>query len=132
MNIMNVLRDSIETSISLKLFRTKKESYDRHVKYSKYVKIPISKFKNQSVDNFNSDRLQKTAALAYPLKNRPRGKKDIDSVKFYIKKIENNLNIEPIFIYKRGGKYTLLDGAHRIVAHYICNKKYVPAFIIEA
>ena len=52
---------------------------------SKLVKIPLSIFKD--LENFNPDRLQKSAVKAYPLNNRPRGKNDISSVKYYQKKI---------------------------------------------
>lgn len=57
-----------------------------HIYKSKLVKIPLSTFKN--IVNFNPDRLQKSAVKAYLLHDRPCGKKDICSVKFYQKRIQ--------------------------------------------
>ncbi len=128
MNYIQVIKDSVETSVSMKIFKNKKESSFAHIFKSKLTKIPLSKFKN--VDNFNPQRLKKSAVEAYPLNNRPRGKNDINSVKYYQKLIKENNNITPIWMIKKNNKFILLDGAHRIVASYIENKKYVNAYII--
>lgn len=128
MNYIQVIKDSVETSVSMKIFKNKKESSFAHIFKSKLTKIPLSKFKN--VDNFNPQRLKKSAVEAYPLNNRPRGKNDISSVKYYQKLIKENNNITPIWMIKKNNKFILLDGAHRIVASYIENKKYVNAYII--
>ena len=56
---------------------------------------------------------------------------DIKSVKFYQKQIKNKKNIIPIWIVKNKKKFTLLDGAHRIVAHFIENKQKIPTYIIN-
>jgi len=127
-NYINILKDSIYTSIKLKIFKNKKDSLFSHIFKSKLVKIKLSTFKN--VDNFNLDRLQKSAVKAYPLKNRPRGNNDIISVKYYQKQIQQKKNITPIWIIQKNNKYILLDGAHRIVASYIEEKKYINAYII--
>ncbi len=128
MNYIQVIKDSVETSVSMKIFKNKKESSFAHIFKSKLTKIPLSKFKN--VDNFNPQRLKKSAVEAYPLNNRPRGTNDINSVKYYQKLIKENNNITPIWMIKKNNKFILLDGAHRIVASYIENKKYVNAYII--
>ena len=49
MDIMKVLRDSIETSILLKLFTNKEESTMKHIFNSKLVKFPLSKCKNLEI-----------------------------------------------------------------------------------
>jgi hypothetical protein len=36
----------------------------------------------------------------------------------------------PIWIAQKNNKYILLDGAHRIIASYIKNKKYIYAYIV--
>ena len=84
MDYISVLQDSIVTSVDMKLFKTCSDSSIAHIFKSKLVKFPLSKFKNQYVDNFTSNRSQKSAVKAYPLHNRPRGNKDISSVKFYL------------------------------------------------
>ena len=66
------------------------------------------------MDNFNPNRLKKSAIKAYPLSDRPRGNKDILSVKFHQKQLQQNKNIEPIWILKKKKKKILLDGAHRV------------------
>ena len=130
MNCVNVIKDSVETSITMKLFKTKKSSLYAHIFKSKIIKYPISQAKN-NLSNFNPERLQKTASKSYPIHNRPRGNKDIHSVNFYRKQIKNNMNITPIWLFRKNKENILLDGAHRIVASYIENKKYIYAYVIE-
>lgn len=129
MNITPILIDSIETSMTLNLFKNLQESMYAHIFKSEFVRVPISMFNN--VQNFNPNRLQKKLTDAYPTSDRPRGTKDLNSVKHYQKQIKNDGLIPPIYIAKISGKYILLDGAHRIVAHYIENKKYIFANIIS-
>ncbi len=129
MNDISIIKDSVETSVSMKIFKNKKESSFAHIFKSKLKKIPLSTF--QHVENFNPERLQKSAIQAYPLHNRPRGDKDIKSVQYYQKLIQQKNNITPIWMIQKNNKYILLDGAHRIVANYIENKKYMYAYIIH-
>ena len=128
MNYISIIKDSIETSVSMKIFKNKEESAFAHIFKSNLVKIPLSIFEN--IDNFNPNRLQKSAIKAYPLNNRPRGNKDISSVKYYQKQIQQKKNIIPIWLIYKNDKYILLDGAHRIVASYIENSKYINSYII--
>jgi hypothetical protein len=73
-----------------------------------------------------------SAEDAYPLPNgRPRGDKDISSVKFYQKQIQQKEDTIPIWIIQQNNKYVLLDGAHRIVASFIEGIKYINAYIIQ-
>jgi hypothetical protein len=62
-----VLRDSIETSVSIKLFKTKEEATMKHIFNSKLISFPLSKCKN--LNNFNPERLQPSAVKSYPLHN---------------------------------------------------------------
>ena len=130
MDYIKVLRDSIETSISMKLFKSKEEATMKHIFHSNLISFPISKCKN--LNNFNPERLQASPIKSYPLHDRPRGDKDIRSVKYYQKRIKNKLDIQPIWILKKNNHYILLDGAHRIVASYIEKKKYIPSYIIHS
>ena len=129
MDYMQILHDSIETSISMKLFKNKEESTMKHIFNSQLISFPLSKCKN--LNNFNPERLQNSAINAYPLHDRPRGNKDISAVKYYQKEIQNKGNIQPIWIIKKHNNYILLDGVHRIVASYIENKKYIKAYLIK-
>jgi hypothetical protein len=129
MDYISIIQDSIETSITIKLFKTKEESTFAHIFKSSLVKIPLSKFKN--MNNFNSNRLQTSAVKAYPLEDRPRGNNDINSVKFYQKQLKENKYIQPIWIFKKDKKYTLLDGVHRVVATFIEGKQYIYAYVIS-
>jgi hypothetical protein len=129
MDYVQVLHDSISTSVSMKLFKTKEEATMKHIFNSKLISFSLSKCKN--LDNFNPERLQNSAVKAYPLHNRPRGDKDISSVKYYQNLIKNKLEIQPIWIIKKNDSHILLDGAHRIVASYIENKKYIPTYLID-
>lgn len=128
---INILKDSIDTSIHIKLFKNREDSTKAHIFNSKLVKIPLSIFtNNKKVYNFNPQRLQKSAVKAYPLQNRPRGSRDISSVKYYQKQIQQKNEITPIWIIQKNDKYILLDGAHRIVASYIENKNYIKSYVI--
>jgi len=117
MDYISVMIDSVETSVTMKIFKNKKDASFAHIFKSKLLKMPLSIFKD--VDNFNPDRLQKSAIKAYPLNDRPRGNSDISSVKYYQKQIQQNK------------KYILLDGAHRIVASYIEGIQEIYAYIIN-
>ena len=130
MDYISTINDSIGTSLNMKLFNNKEEALFSHIYKSKLDKMPLNAFKNYNVDNFDSDRLQKSAVKAYPLSNRPRGNEDISSVKYYQKQIQQKKEIMPIWMIKKNKKYILLDGAHRIVASYIEDKD-VYAYIIN-
>lgn len=125
LSFMNGADDSIETSVSMKIFRSREDAVAAHMTHSKLVQTPMSQFTD--VANFDSNRLQKTAAEAYPLDNRPRGIKDIQSVEYH----QSQKCIQPIWIICENGKYTLLDGAHRIVASYINDLEFVSAYVIK-
>jgi hypothetical protein len=130
MDYIPTIIDSVYTSVSMKIFENKEDALFSHIFNSKLVKMPLSTFTNFNVDNFNSDRLQKTAVKAYPLNNRPRGNKDISSVKYHQKQIQQKKEIPPIWIIQKNKKYILLDGAHRIVASFIEDMP-VSAYIIN-
>jgi len=128
---INILQHSIDTSISMKIFKNRKEASVAHVFKSKLLKISLSIFKNNEVNNFDSIRLQNTAVKAYPINDRPRGNSDISSVKYYQKQIQQKKEITPIWMIQKNNKYILLDGAHRIVASYIEGKSFINAYLIE-
>jgi len=107
MDYIPVIRDSIETSVSMKLFKSIQESEFAHIYKSELIKMSLSKFKN--VNNFNLNRLQKSAVKAYPLNDRPRRNNDIKSVKYYQKQLQQQRNIQPIWLLYKEGKYILLD-----------------------
>ena len=129
MDYISILQDSIDTSVDMKIFKNREYASIAHIFKSKLVKIPLSTF-SKNIDNFNPDRLQNTAVKAYPLHDRPRGDSDISSVKYYQKQIIKKKNITPIWMIQKNKKYILLDGAHRVVASYIEEKKYINAYII--
>ena len=126
-----MLQDSIDTSVNMKLFRTRKESAVAHIFESDFVKFRMSRFK-KDVDNFDPARLKSSAVKAYPLNNRPRGNRDITSVKFHQRQIRRRRQIQPVWLLLRDKTYILLDGAHRIVANYIEKKRTIPAYIIRS
>jgi hypothetical protein len=125
---VNVLQDSIDTTVDMKIFKNREDAAIAHIFKSKLVKMPISTFTN--VDNFDPNRLKETAVKAYPINNRPRGNSDINSVEYYQKKIQQKTDITPIWMIQQNNKYILLDGAHRVVASYIEDNHYINAYII--
>ena len=122
---MNTLKDSIQTSVKLGIFSSAKTSLDHHLR-SELVRFPLSLCKN--LNNFNPDRL---SATPYPKDNRPRGQDDLDSVLHHRQKIRYHGKTDPIWVAVKDGDLTLLDGAHRIVATYLENKRKIPAYIVR-
>jgi len=88
--------------------------------------FPISKC--EELNNFNPDRLSNNP---YPEKNRPRGQKNLNSLNYHRKIIRAQGQTEAIWIGLKNGKYTLLDGAHRIVATYLEYKETIPSYIVD-
>jgi hypothetical protein len=129
MDYIQVLQASIKTSVVMKIFKNREDASMAHIFNSKLIYFPLSKCKN--LGNFNPERLQPSPVKSYPLYDRPRGDKDISSVKYYQKLIKNQLDIQPIWIIEKNKNYILLDGAHRIVASYIENKKFIPTYLIK-
>jgi len=125
---INFLQDSIDTSVDMKIFKNREDASIAHIYKSKLVKLPLSLFTD--VYNFNPDRLKKTAVKAYPINDRPRCNSDITCVKYYQKQLQQKKEISPIWLIQINNKYTLLDGAHRIVASYILGKKNINAYVI--
>ena len=125
---IDFLKDSIITSVSMKIFKNIEDASVAHIFKSMLVKLPLSLFTD--VDNFNPDRLKKKAINAYPVNDRPRCNSDITCVKYYQKQIQQKKEISPIWLIQINNKYVLLDGAHRIVASYILGKKNINAYVI--
>ena len=124
------MRDSVSTSVNIRLFENKQDARLAHILKSKLVEIPLSMFANNGVENFNSDRLKDSAVKAYPLDDRPRGYADTCSVEYHQNQIKEQNDIDPIWLLYKNKKYILLDGAHRIVASYIEGVKFIRACII--
>jgi len=124
---MNDLRDAIETSVQLRLFPSIKRATDALVFGNKFKKLSISQCKH--MDNFNPARLSDNP---YPKNDRPRGSRDIESVRYHRNRLRTVGETSPIWVYydKVKRQYTLLDGAHRIVATYLEGKRTIPAFVV--
>ena len=123
---MQVLRDSVETSVNLKLFNSLEEASYAHIFKSKLQEISMEKA--QDFENFNPARFR---LQPYPVGDSPRKGNDTKSIIFTVRKIRNGEYIDPIWLYKKGKTYTLLDGAHRLVAHYKQNMKTIEAYVIH-
>ena len=127
MEILNVIKDSVETSVVLKLFKTEKDSAYAHVFHSNYMSFPMSQCRD--LDNFNPARL---SSDPYPKEDRPRGKKDLESILYHRKLIRREGLVEqPIWVALKNDRYILLDGAHRIVATYMENKRTIHAYVVN-
>ena len=124
------MKDSVSTSVNIKLFENKKDAHLAHILKSKLVEIPLYMFANNGIENFNSNRLKESAAKAYPLDDRPRGDADISSVEYHQKQIKQQNDIDPIWLFYKNKKHVLLDGAHRVVASYIEGVEFMRACVI--
>ena len=124
------MRDSVSTSVNIRLFENKQDARLAHILKSKLVEIPLSMFANNGIENFNSDRLKDSAVKAYPLDDRPRGNVDISSVEYHQSQINQQNDIDPIWLVYKNKKYILSDGAHRIVASCIEGIEFIRAYVI--
>jgi len=124
---MDDLRDSIHTSVRIKVFPSLKKSLYAHVFESEIVHFPMKMCRD--LNNFNPARLSNDP---YPKEDRPRGQDDLDSVVHHINMIRREGEVDPVYIAAKDGDYTLLDGAHRIIATYLEKKRTIPAYIVYA
>jgi hypothetical protein len=129
MDYVSVMQDSIATAFTMGFFDTKEKSAMAHIYRSTLSTIPIAEFTH--IDNFAAARLQQSATQAYPPDNCPRGADDLLSVAHHRRYIRRHGGVMPVWILYTGGKYTLLDGAHRIVAAHIENRPTVAAYIVR-
>jgi hypothetical protein len=123
---MQRLIDSVETSVNIKLFKNKKDSSYDHIFNSELVMFKISDCDN--LENFNPPRLSQDP---FPVENRPRGQKNLNSVIYHRDVIKSTGQVEPVWIALKDGEYTLLDGVHRIVATFLEGKSEFPAYIVK-
>ena len=121
---MNTLKDSVMTSVALKIFPSEETASRAHIFKTTFTVINKS-FWND-LQNFNPDRLSNT-----PYKNKPRGENNMKSVNYHQKQIQEYGQTSPIWVAKQGKALTLLDGAHRLVATYLAGKSEIPAFIVD-
>lgn len=127
------LMDSINTSVVIGLFQSKEFASYYHVFFSTPCAMRITAFKSGRIRNFNPKRLcSKTPEEAYPVSMRPRGARDIESVKYFRKQIQQYKQIPRIWVLKdiRSQQYFLLDGAHRVVACHLEGMKEIDCFLI--
>lgn len=125
MEFLQNIKDSVETSVNIKLFPSLNQSSYYHIFKSNLVTLPLSIFGD--VENFNPSRLSNDP---YPKGNRPRGQNNLNSVLYHRRIIRKQGYTEPIWIVLKNGKYTLLDGAHRIIATYLENKRNIQTYLI--
>lgn len=125
MEFIQDIKDSVETSVNMKLFTSLKIASYYHIFHSKLCMFSI--LQCETLDNFNPVRLSKNP---FPKDDRPRGQKDLDSISYHRRKIRKDGQTAPIWILKKNKKNILLDGAHRIVATYLENKQTIPCYII--
>jgi hypothetical protein len=124
MEYMDTLKDSVMTSVALKIFSSEETASRAHIFKSTFTVLDKSLWND--LKNFNPDRLSNA-----PYKNKPRGENNMKSVNYHKKQIETYGQTSPIWLAKKEGTYTLLDGAHRLVATYLAGKSEIPAFIVD-
>ena len=124
--MMGDMHNSVKTSLHIGMFSSLETALHSHTFHRTFVNFPLSKC--NELHNFDPVRLSKTP---YPEHDRPRGQSDLDSVAYHARLIQTNCNVNPVWIAFKNGEYTLLDGAHRIVASNLENKQTVPSYVIN-
>ena len=123
MEFLQDMKDSVETSVRIRLFPSLEQSSYYHIFKCTLVQFPLSKCKEL---HFNNARPSND-----PRPDRTKREKDLESVFYHRIVIHNQGHTEPIWIALKNGEYRLLDGAHRIVATHLENKETIPAYIID-
>ena len=126
MEFLKDIKDSVETSVFIKLFPSLEIASYNHIFYSHFLLFPISNC--ITLQNFNYRRL---STNPYPEHDRHRGEADLKSVLYHQQMISKLGHTEPVWIALKDNHYILLDGVHRIVATYLENKQHVHSFIIQ-
>lgn len=126
MDFIQSIRDSVETSVSLKLFPSENVAARHHIFNTTYKMLSMADCR--SLENIDPIRF---SSDPYPADNRPRGQKDLDSLKYHRRMIRKHGHTEPIWIAKKGTRHIKLDGVHRIAATNLENKRQIPAFIVN-
>ena len=124
--LMEDMNDSVKTSLHIGMHSSMETALHSHTFHRTFVQFPLSKC--NELHNFNST--VRLSATPYPEHDRPRGQSDLDSVSYHARLIQTNCNVNPVWIACKNGEYTLLDGAHRIVASHLENKQTVPSYVI--
>jgi hypothetical protein len=124
--LMEDMNDSVKTSLHIGMHSSMETALHSHTFHRTFVQFPLSKC--NELHNFNST--VRLSATPYPEHDRPRGQSDLDSVTYHARLIQTNCNVNPVWIACKNGEYTLLDGAHRIVASHLENKQTVPSYVI--
>lgn len=124
------LKDSINTSLQIGLYKTKEKASLAHTQKAKAKRFSLRFFKTRRIENLGPQRL---TAKPYPTTDRPRGKADLLSVTYQRKTIRRTGTISaPIWLHRnKKRRYTMLDGVHRLVAANLENLKTIPVFLIE-
>ena len=100
---MNTLKDSVETSVALKIFPSKESASRAHIFNTTFTVLDKSLWND--LQNFNPDRLSST-----PYKNKPRGENNMKSVNYHKKQIQKYGYTSPIWVAKKGDIYTYSSG----------------------
>lgn len=82
--------------------------FNKEAKYKMKTVKEVSKYTNVATDRLKA----KTPETAYPEDDRPRGDKDIDSIKYHM---DTDI-IEPLIVLDMGTEKIMIDGMHRLVA----------------
>lgn len=101
---------------------------------SSYQLLSVEELKSLNMENAGLQRWgngQKSAEEAYPSTDRPRGKKDIESVNYHLKTTEL---VSPVIVARvqlpnSQIKHIKLDGVHRLVAAAIRGSKVKVLFL---
>ena len=125
-----IITDSVLASITIKLFDNIEDSCFAHIFNSKLDKFDLVNYNKEYIKNINKNRFSKTAELAYPESDRPRGENDLLSVKYHQERLQNGEILEAIWIIEKNGKKYILDGFHRLTASYIEKKTNIDAYFI--
>jgi hypothetical protein len=109
------------------LFKNLESACHAFIFKSRFTYFSLSKV--HLLENLGPQRLSREP---FPSHDRPRGAKDMSSVRHFRAIIRRGDTLPAIWIIKKGRRYILVDGVHRIVAGLQEGVAEVPAYIVKA
>ena len=123
------MNDAVETSMSMGFFPSLDRALRAHLT-ARQGNVPMRMFTRGKVGNISRQRLSR---MPYPPHDRPRGTKDMASLRYHRRLIRQGHPVPPVWLLqpRRGKKLVLLDGVHRVAALHLEGVSQVPAYVVE-
>lgn len=128
-----ILREALQTvkknfdTVFKGLFKNIESACQAFILNNRFTYFSLSKV--HLLENLGEQRL---STEPFPPHDRPRGARDMSSVRHFREIIRRGEVMPAIWVIKKGRRYVLVDGVHRIVAALQEEFLEIPAYIVKA